>query len=312
MGKIKKLIYSTSNEDKLEKTSIVLGAIPYAGSIISGSIQHYIKKHQEERLDKLLMDICKDLQEVKNKINLDSDKSVSKIVENLKITAIEIKNNKFISKDIIISHISSSIGNIFSKDKINKDIKSIYELGYFKDIKVKLETFCNGYKIIFIVEENLPIKEIFIEGNTIFFCEEIKKIMILQEGQIFSHKIFKNDLIQICELYKNRGYLLINIEDISFSKEGKLFIKITEGRIEKILIKGNIKIEEKSIAGEVNIFPGDLFCFKKIKKSLQKIYNLGYFENVTMRLEPGNKKESVILIINVFEKTLEHNKHIDG
>lgn len=303
MGKIKKPIYSTSNEDKLEKTSIVLGSIPYVGSFISDSIQHYVKKRQEERLNKFLMNMHKDLQEVKNKINLDSAISVSKTKENLKITAIEIKNNKFISEDIIISNISSSIGNIFSKENIEKDMKSIYELGYFKDIRVKLETFRKGYKIIFIVEENLPIKEIIIEGNTVFSCEGIKKIMILQEGQIFSHKIFKNDLNQIYELYKNRGYPLVNIEDIFFDKKGKLFIKISEGRIEKILIKGNIKIEEKVIIREVNVFPGDFFCFKKIKKSLQKIYNLGYFEDVTMRLEPSNKKESVILIINVFEKS---------
>jgi outer membrane protein insertion porin family len=219
-----------------------------------------------------------------------------------KITAIVVEGNENISKDLIISQITSNLGDVFSKESIEKDLKAIYELGYFKDVRIKLESFREGYKVVFVVVENLPLKEINITGNTVVSKEEMREVMILQEGQIFSQKILKNDLTRISQLYKDRGYLLVNIKEINFDEQGKLWITISEGYLEKILIEGNNKTKEKVITREINIEPGDLFNFEKVKKSLQKIYNLGYFEDVTMKLEPGSKEDVVVLVIKVIEK----------
>jgi len=219
-----------------------------------------------------------------------------------KITAIVVQGNENISKDLIISQIASNLGDVFSKENIEKDMKAVYDLGYFKDVKIKLESFRDGYKVVFEVVENLPIKEISIEGNTVVSEEEMREVMILQEGQVFCQKILKNDLDRISQLYKDRGYLLINIKDVDFDEEGKLWINISEGRLEKIVIEGNDKTKEKVITREINIEPGDLFNFETVKKSLQKIYNLGYFEDVSMKLEAGAEEDSIVLVVKVIEK----------
>ena len=219
-----------------------------------------------------------------------------------KITAIVVQGNESISKDLIISQIASNLGDVFSKENIEKDMKAVYDLGYFKDVKIKLESFREGYKVVFEVVENLPLKEISIEGNTMVSEEEMREVMVLQEGQIFCQKILRNDLDRISQLYKDLGYLLINIKDVNFDKEGKLWINISEGRLEKIVIEGNDKTKEKVITREITIEPGDLFNFDNAKKSLQGIYNLGYFEDVSMRLDPGNEEDSVVLVIKVIEK----------
>lgn len=219
-----------------------------------------------------------------------------------KITAIVVQGNENISMDLIISQIASNLGDVFSKENIEKDMKAVFDLGYFKDVRIKLESFRDGYKVVFVVVENLPIKEINIEGNTVVSEEEMREVMVLQEGQIFCQKILKNDVDRISQLYKDRGYLLINIKDINFDEEGKLWIKISEGRLEKIVIEGNDKTKEKVITREINIEPGDLFNFETARKSLQNIYNLGFFEDVNMKLEPGTEEDSIILVIKVIEK----------
>ena len=229
------------------------------------------------------------------------------IGDNKKITAIEIEGNESISKDLIISQIASNLQDVFSKENIEKDMKAVFDLGYFKDVKIKLESFRDGLKVVFVVVENLPIKEISIEGNTIISEEEMREVMVLQEGQIFCQKILKNDLDRVSQLYKGRGYLLINIKDVNFDEQGKLWITISEGRLGKILVEGNHKTKEQVIAQEISINPGDLFDFEKVKKSLQKIYNLGYFEDVIMKLDPGGKEDAVVLIIKVVEKSKIRN-----
>jgi len=67
-------------------------------------------------------------------------------------------------------------------------MKAIFDLGYFQDVQVKLEPFRDGYRVVFQVKENTIIKNIVVEGSTILKEEEIKKVMVLQEGQVFSQK----------------------------------------------------------------------------------------------------------------------------
>jgi len=237
----------------------------------------------------------------------DGYKVIFVVIEYLSIKEINIEGNTIISKDLIISQITSNLGDVFSKKNIEKDMKAIYDLGYFKDVKTKIEPFRDGYKVIFVVIEYLSIKEINIEGNTAVSEEEMREVMVLQEGQIFCQKILKNDLNRISQLYKDRGYLLINIKDVNFDEQGKLWITISEGRLGKILVEGNHKTKEQVIAQEISINPGDLFDFEKVKKSLQKIYNLGYFEDVTMKLETENEESAVVLIIKIVEKSKIRN-----
>jgi len=65
-----------------------------------------------------------------------------------KITAIVVQGNENISKDLIISQIASNLGDVFSKENIEKDMKAVYDLGYFKDISIKLESFRDKIGII--------------------------------------------------------------------------------------------------------------------------------------------------------------------
>ncbi|MFW6148595.1 MAG: POTRA domain-containing protein, partial [Atribacterota bacterium] len=82
------------------------------------------------------------------------------------ITAIVVRGNENIDTKFIVSQISSNIGDGFSKDKIQDDMKSIYELGYFQDVEVKLEPFRDGYRVVFEVVENAILDDIVVEGST--------------------------------------------------------------------------------------------------------------------------------------------------
>ncbi|MDD4363066.1 MAG: BamA/TamA family outer membrane protein, partial [Atribacterota bacterium] len=223
---------------------------------------------------------------------------------NGRITAIVVRGNENIEVSLIVSQISSNIGDLFSKDNVQTDMAAIFDLGYFQDVQVKLEPFRDGYRVVFQVVENSIIEDIQIEGSTTLSQDEIEKVMVIKKGQVFSQKILQNDLDRISELYREKGLILAQMEEIYFDqKTGGLFIKLTEGRIEEIQITGNVKTIEKVIRREIDIEPGQLFNFDEVRKSLQKIYNLGFFEDVTMKLEPGNEDQSIILIVEVIEKS---------
>ncbi|MDD5497652.1 MAG: BamA/TamA family outer membrane protein [Atribacterota bacterium] len=223
---------------------------------------------------------------------------------NGRITAIVVRGNENIDTKFIVSQISSNIGDLFSKDKIQTDMKAIFDLGYFQDVQVKLEPFRDGYRVVFEVKENALIKDIIIEGSSILEEQEIKEIMVLRPGQVFSQKILQNDLDRISQLYKDRGLILAQVEKIDFNQNtGVLLLRLAEGFIEEIKITGNEKTVDRVIRRELEVEPGELFDFSKVKKSLQDIYNLGFFEDVSMKLEPGSEENLIVLVIEVKEKS---------
>ena len=124
-----------------------------------------------------------------------------------RITAIVVQGNENIDTKLIVSQISSNIGDLFSKDSVQSDMAAIFDLGYFQDVQVKLEVFRDGYKVVFEVLENNFIKEITIEDSTILEQEEIEEVMVLKRGQIFSQKILQNDLDRSSQLYSDKGLI---------------------------------------------------------------------------------------------------------
>ncbi len=222
---------------------------------------------------------------------------------NGRITAIVVRGNENIDNSLIVSQISSNIGDLFSKDNVQTDMAAIFDLGYFQDVQVKLEPFRDGYRVVYQVVENSIIEDIQIEGSTILSQEKIRDVMLLKTGQVLSQRILQNDLDRISQLYQDKGLILAQMEEVSFDQQtGKLVIKLAEGRIEEIQITGNIKTVDKVIRRELEVEPGDLFDFDKVRKSMQEIYNLGFFEDVAMKLEPGSEEEQIVLVIEVVEK----------
>ncbi len=54
------------------------------------------------------------------------------------VSKIEIQGLKRIEEGAIKAKISQKIGEPVSEDKINEDIKAIFKMGYFDDVKVKI------------------------------------------------------------------------------------------------------------------------------------------------------------------------------
>lgn len=215
-----------------------------------------------------------------------------------------VRGNDRIDTKFIVSLITSNIGDLFSKDKVQADMKAIFDLGYFQDVQVKLEPFRDGYRVVFQIKENALIKDIIIEGSTILEEQEVVDVMVLRIGQVFSQKILQNDLDRITQLYKDRGLILAQLEEIDFNQDtGVLLIRLAEGIIEEIKISGNEKTVDRVIRRELSVEAGELFDFSQVKQSLQDIYNLGFFEDVSMKLEPGSQENLIILVIEVKEKS---------
>ncbi len=79
-----------------------------------------------------------------------------------------------------------------------------------------------------------------------------------------------------------------------------LFIGIGAGAeedISKIMILGNVKVEEAAIRAAIKSREGSSFSLEKIREDLRSIFDLGYFTDVQVDIKPTPQGKEVIFIV---------------
>ena len=101
------------------------------------------------------------------------------------INDIEILGSNIIKPEYILSKMSLQKGDLYDKDAMQQDLKTIYRLGYFtekmKAIPVKNPNGTISLKII--LEENIPVTDFTIEGNTVVSSDEIMQYLLPLKGK---------------------------------------------------------------------------------------------------------------------------------
>ena len=76
------------------------------------------------------------------------------------IKAIKIQGNKRIEAPAIRGRISLKEGEPFSAEKIREQIRAIYQMGYFEDVRVETEPVAGGVAVMFVVSEKPFVTQI--------------------------------------------------------------------------------------------------------------------------------------------------------
>ncbi len=219
-----------------------------------------------------------------------------------KITAVSVTGNSTVPENQIMAVVKVKPGDTFDPEKIQQDMQSVYELGSFFDVVANFSEVPEGVKVTYTVMENPALKEIIFKGNTKVSTDKLKSMLTVKQGSVLNSKTLNDDSRAMEQYYHDQGYILARVSDVNMSPGGVLTITINEGILEGILIKGNEKTKTNVITREIKVKPGDPFNVKDAKRSMQKVYNIGYFEDVNMKLNPGREPNGVVLEADVVEQ----------
>ena len=158
-----------------------------------------------------------------------------------KITEVRIKGNDRIEEDAIRRVLKIKAGDILNPKDISDEIKSVYKMGYFDDIRVEAQSEPQGSIITFIVTEKPTVRSILVDGNTwVYDDDEIKEELTLRKGSILNINIIQNDMRRIEELYKEKNFYNVKLSFKVYPK------KNNQADIEYIIVEGD-KFQIKTI-----------------------------------------------------------------
>ena len=198
--------------------------------------------------------------------------------------------------------IAMHVGDALAEDALVKDRDAIYATGYFYDLYPVFEQVPEGVVLTYHVLENPVLKEVRIEGNTVEKTKDLMDLVTVQKGQLLNGRALQENVQAIQEKYRADGYILAKITELNIAQDGTLTIRISEGTLEGYKVKGNKKTKEHVILREMRQKPGEPFNANQARRSMQRVYNLGFFEDVNVKMNPGVEPNAVVMEIDVKEK----------
>lgn len=222
-----------------------------------------------------------------------SSTSLNTDKENRTIKNIEFYGLNSLPQDEILSQMKMKAGEPYSRSDMQDDLKAIYETGYFSErMKAVPSNNDDGTVTIkIIVEENIPVKDFTIDGNTVISTEDILNNLEDMKGKPQNIAKLNEAITKIQDLYMQKGYILSRIASVTDDPDGTINIVIKEGIIDKIMIEGNEKTKDYVVARNILTEPGMVYNENMIKEDLVRLYATQAFKDVTREIEPSEDIE---------------------
>ena len=217
------------------------------------------------------------------------------------LTKVSIEGNEEIPSEEIHKVLVSKPGLPLTEEDVTRDLQAIYAMGWFYDLSPSFQVVPEGVQVTYHVRENPKFDHLEVVGNTKLSTEKIRQIVTLPKGKMINIREATRKLNFVEEQYKRDGYILARLTDVDLRPDGTLSVRINEGIVEDFKVKGNVKTKDKVILREIRLKKGEPFNSTLARRSLNRIQNLGFFEDVNMKLNPGREPNAVEMEITVAE-----------
>ncbi|MBK8380360.1 MAG: outer membrane protein assembly factor BamA [Ignavibacteria bacterium] len=253
--------------------------------------------------------------------------------EKLSVNKITFEGNKNISTADLKSALEETTedvwwkfwqGSTFDKQKFEADkkfIENLYREKGYRDAVVltdKLEILPSktdvNIKVTVDEGKKYYVNDIKFEGNKLYDSRFLESKLGLKKGDVYNTKKLKENIYgnesesDISSMYLDNGYLSFNA-DINEIPAGEnkidLNIKITEASQFKfglVGFEGNDKTQDKVLRREVYTIPGDYFNKSNIKRSMQQLAALNYFNPEKLTQDISLSNDSVVNIKYIVEE----------
>jgi outer membrane protein insertion porin family len=169
----------------------------------------------------------------------------------LRVLEIKVEGNKYKETEAIKQEINLKPGHLFNIKQVRRDVRSIWRMGTFEDIRVDVKELEKGVVVTYIVKEKPTIRKIIVGGYEEFDLDKINETLDLKKNAILDVPRVKKNAEKIREAYVDKGFYLAEVDyEIRRVKKDKVDIrfKIDEGH--KVIIRKIRFIGNKSLSGD--------------------------------------------------------------
>ena len=169
------------------------------------------------------------------------------------VKELTVEGNRRVQEAVILGRVRTTLGGPFNTSQLSEDVRSVFALGFFDDVQVKVEDFEGGVNITFVVVERPFVRDVDFIGNKKATTAELLDKIDFKLGGVYNPVDVQRARERMKDFYEDEGYFEVQITpDIEKFADGdvKVIFTINEGRqmkIERIVIRGNKGLTDKQI-----------------------------------------------------------------
>ncbi|GAB3353864.1 outer membrane protein assembly factor BamA [Lysobacter tyrosinilyticus] len=291
-------------------------------------------------LDKMNQELMRQYQN-RGKYNVEITPTVSRLDRNRVDVTITIKegkaariqhinligNEKFAEKDIRDSWESSEHNWLswyrrddqYSREKLSGDLEKLnnyyLDRGYVDfNIDSTQVSISPDRRDMFISAgltegDQYKISSVQLTGDTVLPKEDLQKMVLVKEGQIFSRRLLEMTSDAIVATLGNIGYAFAQVNPVPdidrASKTVGISLQVVPGprvNVRNVVFKGNMRTSDEVLRREMRQFEGSWYSQAAIDRSKIRLQGLGYFESVDVESKPvEGTNDQVDVVVNVKE-----------
>jgi outer membrane protein insertion porin family len=171
------------------------------------------------------------------------------------IATVEVTGNERIDAGAILRNIHSTAGSRYQPDLLREDLKKVFGMGYFEDIKIDVADTERGKKVTFIVEEKPVIGQIVISGDDEVKNEDIREVITLRANNIINPREVQESVENIRRLYKEKGFYNTEVT-----------ARLTHPKPDRVNVEFAIEEGEKVFVRKIDFVGNEAFSNKELRK----------------------------------------------
>jgi len=215
-----------------------------------------------------------------------------------KIVGISIKGNQRIETQVIEKELKSKAGEAYNPDLLDQDLRALYKMGFFADIRLETVQTPQGKSVVFVVAERPFIKRIDLKGNKEQKEDDLRPQLSVKPYTILNLNTVSETVEKLTVYYQSKGFFNVQINySVAYEDNGQAAVivyTIVEGKkvyIKTITFQGNKGFSERTLKSIMETNEKGFFSwftlsgiYKKelLEQDLEKLsayyYNHGYLK----------------------------------
>lgn len=196
-------------------------------------------------------------------------------------------------------------GAAFAQRQAELDRGRINGMGFFASVQYQVTPNLEDptkVDVAFVVVENRVVTGFKFDGNKTILSADLLKVLQTKTGAVLNNNTLNEDVDRVQALYRERGYASL-VTQVKQEEDGNVSFIVEEARIAKVVLSGLRKTRESLVRKLIRSKPGEAFDQRRLQRDLNSIFDTGFFEDVTYKLDDDpDVQGGLIITIGVKEK----------
>src|SRR3954447_16107628 len=117
-----------------------------------------------------------------------------------------------ISKERILAQMRTKVGQVYSNEIVQEDIKALYKTGYILNVRIFAQPQGDGVKVIVAVQTRSIVREIEITGAERVKPKRLRKEIKVKLNHAVDEQALEESREKIVEVYQGHGYNDVSVQ----------------------------------------------------------------------------------------------------